>query len=139
MLNKDPANNSIEVCAAVILENGRYLLTRRLERSPCALLWEFPGGKRHPGEGLMECLSRELQEELGIEASVGKHIVTLSHSYAEYHVILHFFWCTRLKGDPKPLDCKEFRWVPPSDFHKLDFPAADASFLCLLNSIHPVS
>lgn len=139
MLNENPAIKSIEVCAAVILENGRYLLTRRLEQTHCALLWEFPGGKRQPGEGLMECLNRELREELGIEISVGEHITTIFHSYVEVHVILHFFWCTRLKGDPEPLDCKEFRWVPPSDFHTLEFPAADESFLSLLTTLQPVS
>ncbi len=63
----------IEVAAAVIRDDsGRYLITRRREGTHLAGLWEFPGGKREPGESLEACLRRELREELSATFAVGE-------------------------------------------------------------------
>jgi hypothetical protein len=44
---------TIDVAAAVIRdEAGRYLITRRRQGTHLEGLWEFPGGKREPGETL---------------------------------------------------------------------------------------
>ena len=67
-----PPLRSIHVVAAVITDaRGRILLNRRNGTSDMAGLWEFPGGKREPGETSEQALARELHEELGIEAEVG--------------------------------------------------------------------
>ena len=64
---------SIHVVAAVITDaRGRVLLNRRTENRDMAGLWEFPGGKRESGETSEQALVRELREELGIEADVGR-------------------------------------------------------------------
>ena len=63
---------SIHVVAAVITDpRGRILLARRGDGRDLAGLWEFPGGKREPGETSEAALIRELQEELGITVQVG--------------------------------------------------------------------
>ncbi len=134
MRQEKAADTAIEVCAAVIVEDDRYLLTRRLAESHCGLLWEFPGGKRKAGERLEDCLVRELREELGIEIVVGELITTLSHRYPDRMVILHFFQASRLRGEPQALECSEFRWVRQPDFADLVFPEADIAFLSLLFS-----
>ena len=73
----------VEVVAAVVERDGRYLITRRLEGTHLAGLWEFPGGKILPGEKPEDALRRELQEELGVEAEVGELIgVFQSGAYA---------------------------------------------------------
>jgi len=57
----------IDVVAAVVRRNGKVLLADRpLSKPPQG--WEFPGGKREPGETLNEALRRELQEELGVDS-----------------------------------------------------------------------
>ena len=64
---------SIHVVAAVITDaRGRILLARRTEGRDLAGLWEFPGGKREPGESPEAALVRELQEELGIDREGGR-------------------------------------------------------------------
>ncbi len=60
----------IEVSAGVIFRRGLLLITQRRLQDHLGGLWEFPGGKRHPGESDEECLHRELMEELGIEVAV---------------------------------------------------------------------
>ena len=52
----------VEVVAGVITDaRGRVLLTRRTEGRDLAGLWEFPGGKREPGETPEAALVRELR------------------------------------------------------------------------------
>ena len=58
--------NVVEVAAGLIAHEGRYLIAKRRTGVHLAGLWEFPGGKREPGETLEECLQRELFEVLSI-------------------------------------------------------------------------
>lgn len=67
----------VEVVAAVVERDGRYLITRRPEGTHLAGLWEFPGGKLLPGEKPEDALRRELKEELGVGAAVGEPIETV--------------------------------------------------------------
>ena len=59
------SRRSIEVSAGLIFRAGQLLITQRPAGGHLAGLWEFPGGKREPGETFEACLRRELQEELG--------------------------------------------------------------------------
>ena len=71
----------IVVLAAVIERDGRFLVTRRPANTHLAGYWEFPGGKCEPGEAHDACLDRELREELGVGARVGREMLTTEHAY----------------------------------------------------------
>jgi len=114
----------VEVVAAVVERDGRYLITRRLEGTHLAGLWEFPGGKTLPGEKPEDALRRELQEELGVEAEVGELIETVDWTYPEKSVRLLFFRCA-LRGEPCPQERQEMLWVEAGELSKYQFPAAD--------------
>ena len=62
-----PAEAPVEVAAGLVFREGKLLITRRSAGGHLGGLWEFPGGKREPGETFEQCLHRELREELGIE------------------------------------------------------------------------
>lgn len=55
------------VSAAIIRKSYSILLTRRAPGEKLAGFWEFPGGKQEEGESILECMERELREELNIE------------------------------------------------------------------------
>jgi 8-oxo-dGTP diphosphatase len=114
----------VEVVAAVIQRDGRYLITRRLEGTHLAGLWEFPGGKTMPAETPEDALRRELHEELGLAASVDELIEAVSWTYPEKTVRILFFRCTAL-GEPCPQDRQEMRWVEAAELSRYPFPAAD--------------
>jgi len=122
----------VEVAAAVIERDGRYLITRRLEGTHLAGLWEFPGGKLLPGEKPEDALRRELKEELGVEAAVGEVMETLDWAYPEKSVRLLFFRCA-LEGEPIPLEGQEMRWVKSSELSGYRFPDADATLISRLS------
>ena len=94
MNNRDlQASVPIVVAAAIIQQEEKFLLTRRKPESDLGGLWEFPGGKKEPGETLRDCLRREVKEELGVEISEPQHFHSLRHQYPEKQVELHFFTC----------------------------------------------
>ncbi|HEX7938833.1 MAG TPA: 8-oxo-dGTP diphosphatase MutT [Gemmatimonadaceae bacterium] len=122
---------TIVVTAAIIQRDGRYLVTRRQPGAHLAGVWEFPGGKCDDGEPLTSCMARELEEELGIETTVGSEIFTITHDYPDRRVELHFFEC-QTSDDPSPLLGQEMRWVTREELKRLDFPPADAELIQIL-------
>jgi mutator protein MutT len=126
----------IEVAAALVFRDGRLLITQRFPASHLGGLWEFPGGKREPGESWEGCLARELDEELGIDIRAGELVEKLDHDYPEKSVHLRFFKCEWMRREPRPIGCPDFRWVRRDELETYEFPAADARLLDMLRN-HP--
>lgn len=122
---------AITVVAAVVERDGKFLLTRRLKGTHLAGLWEFPGGKCEPGETHAACLIRELVEELGVAAIVGRELLATEHAYPERTVRLHFHAC-EIVGDPQPLLGQEMQWCVRQELRARDFPEADEALIDLL-------
>ncbi|NUQ76290.1 MAG: (deoxy)nucleoside triphosphate pyrophosphohydrolase [Polyangiaceae bacterium] len=122
---------SILVAAAVLLENGRVLLTQRKRGTHLEGAWEFPGGKVEPGEDPREALARELREEIGIESTAGEVVDVTFHRYPEKSVLLLFFHVKRAPGSPEPqaLDVADMKWAAADDLRDELFPAADVAIL----------
>ena len=129
-----PEKPWIQVAAALIENEGRYLITRRNEGVHLGGLWEFPGGKCEAGESFESCVQRELLEELGIEITQPQFYMTLHHEYPEKTVELKFFSCSIHRGEPNPLGCAEFCWVRAAELTHFEFPPADMPVLSRLVS-----
>ncbi len=120
----------VEVTAALIQdEAGRYLITQRQRGTHLEGLWEFPGGKRDPGESLEACLRRELEEELGATFSVGERIESVEWSYPDRTVVLHFFRCRLESGAIAPREAQAMEWVAPERLDAYAFPPADTKLI----------
>jgi 8-oxo-dGTP diphosphatase len=124
----------IEVSAALIFRDGKLLIAQRHAGSHLGGLWEFPGGKREPGETFEQCLVREIREELGVDIVVGELFQEVTHTYPEKCVHLKFFRCRLIAGEPQPLDCAAVKWIKQSELAAHEFPAADALLIETLKS-----
>ncbi|MDG6224942.1 MAG: (deoxy)nucleoside triphosphate pyrophosphohydrolase [Candidatus Thermoplasmatota archaeon] len=125
---------SMVVTGGIIPRNGRVLVAKRHMTSRFEPgKWEFPGGKLRFGEGPEECLSRELKEELGIEAVISSLFSAGSHVYTDRkgrrHVVLLYYICRIGSGDPECLDCAEILWADRDILDTLDFVEGDADVL----------
>lgn len=123
------ASDPIQVAAALITREGRYLICRRKPDVHLGGLWEFPGGKREPGESLAHCLIREIREELGVDVSTPVPYTVLTHAEEGRAFELHFFRCTIANGEPRALGCADLRWVATQDLDRYTFPPADDSLI----------
>jgi 8-oxo-dGTP diphosphatase len=121
----------IIVVAGIIEREGTYLLSRRLDGTHLAGLWEFPGGKCEPGETHEACLARELEEELGVSSTIGAEVIVTEHAYPDRTVRLHFRRC-EIAGAPRPMIGQELRWVTPVELSTLALPDADRAVVALL-------
>jgi 8-oxo-dGTP diphosphatase len=104
---------------------GRWLVNCRPQGAPLAGFWEFPGGKCEPGEDRYTALSRELDEELGIEVRVAEPLLTLEHEYADKRVLLDVWRVVHYGGEVTARERQELRWVTPDECEGLDLLEAD--------------
>ncbi len=116
---------SIRVVAAVIQNEGKYLITQRRESASLPLLWEFPGGRVESGESDAEALQREFQERLGASVEVGKPVAFRRHDYDGYSVELVLYEGALQTEELENKRVKEFRWVAADEFSQYPFPPAD--------------
>jgi mutator protein MutT len=122
------------VVAAVIEQNGRFLVARRLQGTHLEGFWEFPGGKAHDGESLEDALRREIKEELNTGIHALNEVFRTKHVYPDRTIELHFFR-GRLEGAPEPALGQELRWITRQEFPALSFPPADAELLAELTNL----
>lgn len=123
---------TLTVVAAVVEQDGRFLLTRRLTGTHLGGMWEFPGGKVHDDETHEAALRREMLEELAVEAEVGPRLFETSHDYGDRRVLLHFYACS-LSGTPQPMLGQAMAWVAKNDLRTLELPEADRGLIDLLS------
>jgi 8-oxo-dGTP diphosphatase len=119
-----------EVVAGVLENEGRILICRRRADQPHPLKWEFPGGKLEPGESPEAALVRELNEELGIDASAGPELMRYEFSYAgKKPILLIFRRVATWRGEIRNCIFEEIRWVRREELATCDFLEGDARFL----------
>ena len=114
-----------EVAAAILRRDGKILICQRKEGGNCSLLWEFPGGKREPGESFENCLIRECREELEVEIEVGELFMRTDYDYPEYSVRLLFFKAKIRSGVLKMDVHSATQWVPRGELGRYEFCPAD--------------
>ena len=124
-------DEAIQVVAAVVERDGRYLLCQRHGGPHLPFLWEFPGGKVEADETAPVALVREIQEELGVTCDVGAEIADITHRYPEKTVRIRFFRAT-LEGEPQAIIHRALSWIAPADFHRHEAPPPNAKVLALL-------
>ena len=113
-------------------QQGQILIDRRRPTGVLGGFWEFPGGKIETGETSEECIKREIWEELGIVIEVGKHLITIAHTYAHLNVTLIVHHCQYIDGVPQPIECDEIRWVNLEELDKFNFPEANFQIIAAL-------
>ena len=118
-----------DVTAAVIRKNGRVLIAQRPADGMLGGLWEFPGGKRKPGESLEACLRREIREELRLEIETGDQITAVKHAYTHFRITLHAFECRVVSGRPQAIGVADFKWARMSELDRYAFAVTDRKII----------
>ncbi|HWP86090.1 MAG TPA: (deoxy)nucleoside triphosphate pyrophosphohydrolase [Terriglobia bacterium] len=121
---------AIEVVAALLWKEGRLLICQRSRNAAFPGQWEFPGGKREASETPAEALVRELAEELGIRARIGRRLDRIEHHYPEgprVHLLL--YEVLGYDGEVANRVFEQIRWVLPEELAQFDFLEADRPWI----------
>lgn len=125
------ARPPVIVAAAVVVEDGRVLLTQRMPKGHLPGKWEFPGGKVEPGEDPVAAVVREVREETTVELAVDDILDVTFHRYPGVDgkpgkdVLLLFYVCRRVAGDVEHVEVADHAWVPAAEVGGWDLPPAD--------------
>lgn len=121
----------LTVVAALIESEGKILACQRKAGGAFGLMWEFPGGKKEPGESPSKALARELREELGIEARIGAEVYRALHQYAEMPepIELIFFAASADAEQMRNLIFEKVEWRTPESLPELNFLPADRELI----------
>ena len=123
------------VAAAVLIEEGRVLLTKRRADQHLPGLWEFPGGKLESGESPEEAIVRECREECGIEVNVHEVLDVTFHRYPDKQVLLLFYRCSRVRGQVQHLHVADHAWVSPGELDAYELPPADVAVVAKVRNL----
>ncbi len=119
----------VEVAAALIWRENRFMICRRPAHKARGLLWEFVGGKLEKGESAAEALVRECREELDITVTPGSVFTDVIHEYPDITVHLTVINSTIAQGEPRLLEHCDLKWITPDETGNYDFCPADVSIL----------
>lgn len=124
----------VEVVAALIWDENRFLICRRPAGKARGGLYEFAGGKVEPGETPAQALIRECREELALTLAVGDVFMEVTHNYPDLTVHLTLFSASIVEGRPQALEHSDLRWITPEEIPLYDFCPADEEILLRLRA-----
>ena len=119
----------VQVTAAIIQQEGKYLICQRAHDDELPLLWEFPGGKLEPGETLEECIVRECQEELGVDIRVCGQFGRTSYPHKQWELVFTFFQAEIVAGTLTLAVHEQIRWVSAAELKGYVFCPADVEIV----------
>lgn len=124
----------ITVVCALIIQNKKILITQLGENTDRPYLWEFPGGKVEKNETAEKALIREIREELNLEITVEKEMLSVVHAYPLKKIELVPFICSIKNGKLKLTEHLNFKWISFHGLASVDFSAADKNIIKLKNN-----
>jgi 8-oxo-dGTP diphosphatase len=115
----------INVTCAIIVKENKVLVAQRSETMKLPLKWEFPGGKLEENESEIECIKREIKEEINIDIEVVKKLSSSFYDYGTFKINLIPFIANYILGEIKLLEHKDYKLLKKTELLSLDWAEAD--------------
>jgi len=115
----------IPVLCAIIYIDNKILVAQRSEKMKLPLKWEFPGGKLEENESEIDCIKREIKEELNIEIEILKRLSSSNYDYGTFKIKLIPYLANYVSGDIQLSEHNDYRLLDKSELLNLDWAEAD--------------
>lgn len=119
----------VEVVAALIFNENKFLICQRPKNKARGLLWEFVGGKVENGETKEQALIRECKEELAVDVFVGEVFYEVKHRYSDITVHLTVYDARIIGGTIQKLEHNDIKWITSAEIDNFQFCPADEEVL----------
>ena len=119
----------IDVVAAVIKKDNKYLIAQRNRHKHFAYHWEFPGGKVDKGETFENALKREILEELSIDIKINNKITSKKYRDEKINVEVHYYFCEKIDQDITLLEHEDMKWVFKKDLLNYKLAPGDSKII----------
>lgn len=123
----------IEVVAGII-KNGEKIFATQRGYGEFKGFWEFPGGKIEANETHKQALARELKEELAIDVKVENFLCTINYDYPTFHLTMHCFYCSIVKGELTLLEHQSAKWLKTNELDSVKWLPADIKVIEILKA-----
>ncbi|MGV8878245.1 MAG: (deoxy)nucleoside triphosphate pyrophosphohydrolase [Sphingobacteriaceae bacterium] len=120
---------TISVTCAIIHIKQKVLVVQRSDKMSLSLKWEFPGGKIKHGESAIDCIKREIREELNIEIELGKRLSPSFFEYPKASIVLIPFMATYVSGILTLQEHRQYLLLEKYELINLDWAEADVPIL----------
>jgi 8-oxo-dGTP diphosphatase len=125
---------TIKVVAAVIQHQNKILAVQRgpAQYAYISEKWEFPGGKMEAGETEEQTIIREIREELDMQIAVKAKLLTVEHTYPDFHLTMHTYLCETEQRELTLTEHIDFKWLSLAELEVLDWAGADVPIVEVL-------
>ena len=127
---------TIEVVAAVIQHQNKILAVKRgpAKYAYISEKWEFPGGKMEAGETEEQTIVREIKEELHMDIHPKEKLLTVEHTYPDFHLTMHTYLCEAETRTPILTEHTAYKWLSLEELYELDWAGADVPIVSALEN-----
>jgi 8-oxo-dGTP diphosphatase len=119
----------IEVSCAIIIKDSKILAVQRGPGSSHPLKWEFPGGKIQLNETAVQCVVREIKEELRLHVDVISQPEFVEFDYGTKQIRLIPFICKITSGELILTEHVSKRWFNLNEWQTIDWSGADRELI----------
>ncbi len=118
-------SNIVNVTCAIILIENKILVAQRSDKMKLPLKWEFPGGKLEENETEIDCVKREIKEEINIDIEVVKKLSSSIYDYGAFKINLIPFIAKYIDGEIRLAEHKDYKLLEKVELLGLDWAEAD--------------
>lgn len=121
----------IHIVAGIIFnqDKSQIFITKRPDNLHKGGFWEFPGGKVEEGESVEQAMTRELEEEIGIEVTEQHLFEHLEYDYPEKSLKFDFIVISNFNNEPYGKEGQDGHWVDIPKLANYQFPEANVPIL----------
>ena len=115
----------ITVLCAIIYIDAKILVAQRSKKMKLPLKWEFPGGKLEENESELDCIKREIKEELNIDIEILRRLSSSDYDYGTFKIKLIPYLANYISGDIQLSEHNDYKLLDKSELLNLDWAEAD--------------
>jgi len=133
--------NTIYVSSCLLKKKNKILITSRPKGKFLNGFYELPGGKLKKDESFIDCIKREIKEEINLQIhdSEIRNLDLITHKYKKMIIIMMVYMVNRWRGKIRSNENQKIAWISPYEIRKFRFlPGSQILFDRLYNDEYKI-